>query len=130
MVDIVIIQPMVREIFLSQIEPSERTPCILGYPSVDDYIFRKQYEETNVLDDKRVGECKVDINNKMQRTYVKWHDESLQGAGVLKEDRYMEAKLEGTCAVCKILQQQMCLWTQGFGMTCFHKERALRCPRK
>ena len=72
MVDIVITQPLEREIFLSQIEPSEWTPCILGYPSVDDYIFRKQYEETNVLNDKRVGECEVDVNNKTQRTYVKW----------------------------------------------------------
>ena len=37
--DIVIRQPSEREIYLKQIEPWEQTPCLLGYDSVDKYIF-------------------------------------------------------------------------------------------
>ena len=35
----VIVQPSEWEIYLKQIEPLERTPCLLGYDSVDEYIF-------------------------------------------------------------------------------------------
>ena len=54
--DIVVNKPSEREIYLKQIEPLEWTPCLLGYNSVDEYIFRKQHEEANNLDDIRMGE--------------------------------------------------------------------------
>ena len=54
--DIVIVQPSERKIYLKQIEPLEWTSRLLGYNSVDEYIFRKQYEEGNDLDDIRMGE--------------------------------------------------------------------------
>ena len=96
--DIVITQPTEREILLSQIEPWEWTPCVLGYPSVDEYIFRKQYKEANGLDDIRMGEYEVHIHAKTRGTYGKWYEEGPDGAGVLKEDRYTEATLGDTCA--------------------------------
>ena len=39
--DIVVRQPSEREINLKQIEPLERTPCLLGYDSVEKYIFKE-----------------------------------------------------------------------------------------
>ena len=33
----------------------ERTPSLLWYDSVDEYIFRQQYGEVNDLDDIRMG---------------------------------------------------------------------------
>ena len=58
---IVIRQPSEREIYLKQIKLWEQTPCLLGYESVDEYIFRKQYEEANDLDDIRLGEYEIHI---------------------------------------------------------------------
>ena len=54
-------QPSEREIYLKQIKLWEQTPCLLGYESVDEYIFRKQYEEANDLDDIRLGEYEIHI---------------------------------------------------------------------
>ena len=36
---IVTIQPSEREIYLEQIEPCDLTPCILSYPTVEEYIY-------------------------------------------------------------------------------------------
>ena len=54
--NIVIVQPSEWEIYLKQIEPLERTPCLLGYDSVDEYIFWKEYEEANDFDNIRLEE--------------------------------------------------------------------------
>ena len=71
-----------REVYLKQIEPMERIPCLLGYNSVDEYIFRKQYEKANDLDDIRMGEHEIHIYDKTRRAYVKWHEEGLDGVRV------------------------------------------------
>lgn len=86
------VQPSEREVYLKQIELLELTPCLLGYDSVDEYIFRKQYGETNDLDDIRMGEHEILIYNKTQRAYVKWNEEGLDGVGVWKEGKGMEVK--------------------------------------
>ena len=39
--NIVIVQPSDRELHLEQTESWERTPCILEYPTVNEYIFKK-----------------------------------------------------------------------------------------
>ena len=78
---IVIIQPSEREIYLAQIELWERTPCISSYPTVEEYIHRKQYEEANDIDDIRMGEYKLHIYDKTRRAYVKWCEEGPDGAG-------------------------------------------------
>ena len=54
--DMVITQPTGRETLLSQIELWERTPCVVEYPLVEYYIYRKQFEEENDLDDICLGE--------------------------------------------------------------------------
>ena len=90
--DIVIVQPSEREVYLKQIELLELTPRLLGYDSVDEYIFRKQYGETNDLDDIRMREHEILIYNKTQRAYVKWKEEGLDGVGVWKEGKGMEVK--------------------------------------
>ena len=107
--DLVIVQPSERKIYLKQIEPLEWTLRLLGYNLVDEYIFRKQYEEGNDLDDIRMGE--IHIYDETRRAYVKWQEEGSDGVRVWKEDKGMEAKPWRTFAVCKRLQQQMGLWT-------------------
>ena len=36
--DIVVRHPSKREIYLKQVEPLERTPCLLGYDTVDEHF--------------------------------------------------------------------------------------------
>ena len=54
---------------------------------------------------------------------MKWRRDGPDGTKVLKEDRYWKGKVGGTCAVCKMIEQQMCLQMQRFEVKCFHKER-------
>ena len=99
--DIVIVHSSEREIYLKQIELLERTPCLLGFDSVDEYIFRKQYGEVNDLDDIWMGEHEIYIYDKKQMAYVKWQEEGLDGVGAWKKDKDMEAKPWRTCAVSR-----------------------------
>ena len=119
--DIVIVQPSEREIYLKQIELLERTPCLLGYDSVDEYIFRKQYKEANDLDDIRLEEYGIHIYDKTQTLFLKWSEGS-DGAGRLKEESLLETKIE-KWTVCKKLRHQVQLWTKCMEIKCFHKER-------
>ena len=48
--DIVVRQPIEQEIYQKQIDPWEQS-LLLGYGSVKEYIYRKQYWEANDLDD-------------------------------------------------------------------------------
>ena len=50
----------------------------------------------------------------------------MDGAGFLKKDMDIEAKLSDPYTVCKILQQKTCRWTVTFEIKCFHKEREQR----
>ena len=90
---------------------------------MDEYIFRKQYGETNNLDDIRMGEHEILIYNKKQRAYVKWKEEGLDGVRVWKKGKGMEAKPWRTSAVCKSLQQQTGVWMQRFKVKCFRLKR-------
>ena len=72
--DIVIRQPSEQEIYLKQMELWEQTPCLLGYESVDEYIFWKQYEEANDLDDVRLEEYEIHIYDKMEKVFLKWRE--------------------------------------------------------
>ena len=72
--DMVIRQPSEQEIYLKQIELWEQTPCLLGYESVDEYIFRKQYEEANDLDDIRLEEYEIHIYDKIEKVFLKWRE--------------------------------------------------------
>lgn len=119
--DIVIVQPSEREIYLKQIELLERTPCLLGYDSVDEYIFGKQYKEANDLDDIRLEEYGIHIYDKTQTLFLKWSEGS-DGAGRLKEESLLEAKIENW-TVCKKLRHQVQLWTKRMEIKSFHKER-------
>ena len=58
--NIVIRQPSEREIYQKQIEPWEQS-VLLGYGSVNEYIYCKQYWEANDLDDIRFEEYKMHI---------------------------------------------------------------------
>ena len=64
--DIVIVHSSERKIYIKQIELLERTPCLLGFDSVDEHIFRKPYGEVNDLDDIRIGEHEIHIDDKKQ----------------------------------------------------------------
>ena len=119
----VITQPTEKEILLAQLEPWEWTPCVVRYPSIEDYIYKNQHEEANDLDDIWLGEQEVHIYHNRQKTFVKWRKEGLDGAGVLKKEELVEAKIRDSCAVCKRLQYQMHLWVQRLEIKCFHKER-------
>ena len=81
--DMVIRQPSEQEIYLKQIELWEQTPCLLGYESVDEYIFRKQYEEANDLDDIRLGEYEIHIWQN-EKSIPKMEGKSRWGRGVKK----------------------------------------------
>ena len=74
-------------------------------PKVDEYIFRKQYEKVNALDDIRMGDYEIHVYDKTQKAYLKWREEGPDGTELLKEDQHVEAKLSDTCAVCKGLQE-------------------------
>ena len=58
--NIVIRQPSEREIYQKQIEPWEQS-VLLGYGSVNEYIYCKQYWEANDLDGIRFEEYKMHI---------------------------------------------------------------------
>ena len=68
--DIVIRQPNEREIYLKQIEPEEQSR-LLGYGSVNEYRFRKQYWEANDLDDIRLEEYETHIYDKTEKLFLK-----------------------------------------------------------
>ena len=60
---------------MAQIEAWERTFCVYRYPSVDIYIYRKQYEEAHDLDDIRLEEYEIDVCDKTQKAFLKWSEE-------------------------------------------------------
>ena len=105
--DMVITQPTKKETLLAQIDPGEWTPCIFGHPSVEEYIFRKQYKEANDLDHIRLGEYQIHVYDNMRKSFGKWTEEGPDGTGVLKVEQPVEARIMGNCAVCNRLQHQM-----------------------
>ena len=67
----------------------------------------------NDLDDIRLGQYEIHIyDDKVHKAFVKWSEEDSDGAGILKEEQLVEAKITDDCFVCKRLQNQMQLWTQ------------------
>ena len=57
------------EIYLKQIEPWEQS-VLLGYDSVNEYIYRKQYREANDLDDIRFEEYEMHIYDRMEKAFL------------------------------------------------------------
>ena len=98
--DIVIVHSSERKIYIKQIELLEGTPCLLGFDSVDEHIFRKQYGEVNDLDDIRIGEHEIHIDDKKQMANVKWQEEGLDGVGAWKKDKGIEAN-RGELVLCQ-----------------------------
>ena len=94
-------QPSEREIYLKQIESWEQS-CLLGYESVNNYIYRKQYWEAN---DIRLEEYEMHINGKTEKVFLKWR-EGAEGAGELKKERQKDVKME-YCRVCQTLQHKV-----------------------
>lgn len=85
-------------------------------------LWRNIY--ANDLDDIPLGEYEIHIyDDKVHKAFVKWSEEDSDGAGILKEEQLVEAKITGNCFVCKRLQNQMRLWTQRLKIKCFHEER-------
>ena len=74
---------------------------MLGYGSVNEYIFRKQYCEANDLDDIRLEEYEIHTYGKTEKVFLKWR-EGADGAGELKKERQEDAKTD-YCRVCKNL---------------------------
>lgn len=72
----------------------------------------------NDLDDIRFGEYEIHIyDDKVHKAFVKWSEEKSDGAGILKEEQLVEAK------ITERLQNQMRLWTQRLKIKCFHEKR-------
>ena len=79
--NIVIRQPSEREIYEEEVEPYEQS-VLLGYRSVKEYLYRKQYWEANDLDDMRLEEYELQEGKgvpKMERR-CKWGRENGKGA--------------------------------------------------
>ena len=105
--DILLRQPSEREIYLKQIESWEQS-WLLGYRSVNDYVYWKQYWEANDLDDIRLEEYEMHIYGKTEKVFLKW-GEGADGAGEFKKERQENVKTE-YCRVCQTLQHQVRLW--------------------
>lgn len=74
--------------------------------------------------DIRFGEYEIHIyDDKVHKAFVKLSEEESDGAGILKKEQLVEAKITDNCFVCKRLQNQMRLWTQRLKIKCFHEER-------
>ena len=82
--DIIFRQPSEREIYLKQIEPWEQS-WLLGYGSVNQYIYRKQYWEANDLDDTRLEEYEMYRYGKREKVFLKWR-ETADGVGELRKN--------------------------------------------
>ena len=121
--NIVVRQPSKRDIYLKQVEPLERIPCLLGCDSVDDYMFSKQYEEASDIDDIQMEEHVIHVYNKTEKACIKWQEGGVEGARVWKEEKGMDVKPWRLCALCKELQRQVRMWTQRFEVKYFHLKR-------
>ena len=68
--DIVVRQPIEQEIYQKQIDPWEQS-LLLGYGSVNEYIYRKQYWEANDLDDIMFEEFEMHIYDRREKVFLK-----------------------------------------------------------
>ena len=118
--NVLIRQPSEREINAKQIEPWERS-CLLGYKSVEEYIWREQYWEANDVDDIRLGEYEMHVYDREEKAFIKWR-EGRDEAGELERKYQTEAKTN-YCRVCKKLQDRVRPWTGRLEIKCFHKGR-------
>ena len=118
--DIVVRQPIEQEIYQKQIDSWEQS-VLLGYGSVNEYIYRQQYWEANDLDDIMFEEFDMHIYDRMEKVFLKWR-EGTDGAGEIEKERQEDVKME-YCRVCKNVQHQVWLWTRQMEIKCFHKER-------
>ena len=118
--DIVIRQQSEWEIYEKEIEPWEKS-VLLGYRSVKEYVYRKQYWEANDLDDMRFEEYELHIYDKKEQALLKWR-EGTDEAGKMEKEGKKDVKTE-YCRECKIVQHQVQLWTRDIEIKCFHKER-------
>ena len=113
-------QPSQREIYENEIEPWEQS-VLLGYRSVKEYLYRKQYWESNDLDDMRFEEYEMHIYDKKEKAFLKWRERT-DGAGKMEKEGKKDVKTE-YCRVCKFVEHQVQLWTREIEIKCFHKER-------
>ena len=118
--DIIIWQLTEREIYEKEIEPWEQS-VLLGYRSVKECFYWKQYWETNDLDDIRFEEYELHIYDKKEKALLKWR-EGTDWAGEMEKEGKNDVKTE-YYRVCKIVQHQVQLWTREIEIKCFHKER-------
>ena len=102
--DIVVRKPIEQEIYQKQIDPWEQS-VLLGYGSVNEYIYREQYWEANDLDDIMFEEFDMHIYDRMEKVFLKWR-EGPEGAGEMEKERQEDVKME-YCRVCKIVQHQV-----------------------
>ena len=102
--NIVVRQPSEWEIYLKQIEPWEQS-VLLGYGSVKEYIYRKQYWEANDLDDIRFEEYEMHIYARREKAFLKWR-EWTDGAEEVEREHQEDIKTE-YCRVCKNVQHQL-----------------------
>ena len=90
--NIVVRQPNEWEIYQKQIEPWEQS-VLLGYGSVNEYIYRKQYWEVNDLDDIRFEQYEIYIYNRREKVFLKWR-EGRDGTGEVEKVREKDVKTE------------------------------------
>ena len=109
--NIVIRLPSEREIYEKEVEPYEQS-VLLGYRSVKEYLYRKQYWEANNLDEMRLEEYELHIYDKKEKAFVKWRKGS-NGAGKMEKEHQKDVETEH-CRVCKVVQYQVELWTKEF----------------
>ena len=88
--NVVIRQPGEREIYAKQVESWERS-CLLRYKSVEEYIWREQYWETNDVDDIKPEEYEMHVYDREEKAFIKWSEER-DGARELKRKYQAEAK--------------------------------------
>ena len=80
--DIVIRQPRERKIYVKEIEPWEQS-VLLAYRSVKEYLYRRQYWETNDRENMRLEEYELQIYGKKEKAFLKWR-EGTDGAGKME----------------------------------------------